>query len=80
VAAGDARAVPPAGLGVQPDQQVLGRAHLLHRHLHHHARLRVDGQEGGVGRAAVGAEGRQDHAAHLLVPLGHAQQRGVEPA
>jgi hypothetical protein len=69
---------PPSG--VAPDQQVVRRPHLLHRHLHHDARARVDRQEGRVGRPPLRPQRGQDHAAHRLVPLGHAEQRGVEAA
>jgi hypothetical protein len=40
----------------------------------------MDRQDRRIGRATVGAEGRQDHLQHLVVAFQHADQRGVEAA
>ena len=76
----DARAVTLPIIGITPDQHVLIWAHFFHRHLHHHAGFRVNRQEGRIGRAAIGAECRQDHFQHLGVVFRHAEQGRIELA
>ncbi len=47
-------------------------------HVQHHAGARADRQERRVARGALLAKRRQHDGHHLLQPLQHAQQRGVE--
>ena len=69
-----------AGVGVAPGHGAGAGVPALHRHLHDDAGVRVDGQDGRIGGAALGAEGGQDDLDHLVVAFQHAHQGGVEAA
>ena len=76
----DARAKTLPTIRIAPNQHVLIRAHFFHRHLHHHAGFRVNGQEGRIGGAAIRPECRQDHFQHLGMVFRHSQQRRIKLA
>ena len=74
------RFVAFAGVGVAPDHRAGLGIPAFHRHLHDDAGLRMDRQDRRVGRAAIGAERRQDHLGDFFITFQDADQRRVEPA
>ncbi|KMV01222.1 hypothetical protein ACS72_00395 [Acinetobacter sp. VT 511] len=80
MAAGHRRLVARAGDRIAPDDGSLGDMALLDRHLHHHARFRMDRQERRIGGAALLAERRQHDRLDRVEALERGQQRLVEGA
>ena len=68
------------GVGIAPADRAALRVMREDRNLHDHARLRVDGEEGRIGRRAFFAERGQHDRLDLVKTLQHAKERGVEPA
>ncbi len=80
MAASDRKRNALLGIGIViGDRAGLGVV-LCDRHVEHEPGARTDRQERRIARRALLAQRRQHDRHHLLQPLQHAQQRGVEPA
>ena len=80
MAAGDGRDEALLRVGIGPGDGAGLDIDLVDRHLHDDARLRVDRQEGRIGRGPLLAQRRQHDLHHGVVARQHLEQRRVELA
>ncbi len=80
MAAGNGKRHSFLGLGIVVGDRAGFRVMRDDRHIEYEAGARTDGEERRIARRALLAQRRQHDRHHLVEPLQHAKQRGVETA